>query len=460
MPAHPIDFLIQSHLYSTPELLEIFDEKHRFERWLRFEAALALSQAELGVIPKEAAEEISRKAQVSFIDLESVAQAYTNNRNSLIPVIEALRSICADDYGEYVHYGATTQDVLDTSQILEIKEVLSIFYQNLRKLEAILVGHVRQHKDTIMIGRTHGQQALPITFGFKASVWLAEVRRHIDRIKSLAERVLIGQLSGAVGSMAALGPDAEEVATRTMARLGIGSSELAWHSSRDNIAEIASCFAMITTTCEKIANEIFQLGKTEMGELQESPFQKAGGSSTMPHKQNPVLCQRIAVLATHARALASVIMESMRHEHERDVRCLWSEWLAMPQISIYTGTALNYMCDVLEHLNVNPEAMKKNLSINKEKVLSEWLQFRLAPVIGRKQAQKRLKEIFQAQAQQGESIEKLLAADSVISGILEPEDYEKLRHPEEYTGRIPEIIDRALARIMAARKNEPEELCS
>jgi len=459
MPAHPIDFLIQSHIYSTPELLEIFDEKNRFDRWLQFEAALALSQAELGIIPEKAGVEISKKARVEFLDLARVAQAYTLNRNSLIPVIDGLRSICAEGYGEYVHFGATTQDVLDTAQILEIKEVLAIFYRDLRSMEAVLIGHVQQHKHTPMIGRTHGQQALPITFGFKAGIWLGEVRRHIERIKSLAERVLVGQLSGAVGSMAALGPEAEKVASRTMARLGLGSSALPWHNSRDNIAEIGSCFAMIATTCEKIATEIFQLSKTEIAEVQESSSQKAG-SSTMPHKQNPVLCQRIAVLALHARSLSTVIMESMLHEHERDVRSLWSEWLAVPQISIYTGTALYYMCNVLQHLRINHENMKRNLNLQKEMVLSEWLQFRLAPSMGRQEAQKRLKEIFQLHRKNGGMLDTILAADQEIGKILGREDYEMLNSPEKYVGRISEIIDTVMEQVTSSRKNEPEELYS
>lgn len=458
MPAHPIDFLIQSHTYSTPELLALFDEKNRFERWLRFEAALALSQAELNIIPEKAAEEINRKAHTELLDLAAAAEAYTQNRNSLIPVIDALRSICTDDAGEYVHFGVTTQDVLDTAQVLEIKETLSVFYRDLRRLEAVLISQAKRHKHTIMIGRTHGQQALPITFGFKVSVWLAEVRRHIERIKSLAKRVLIGQMGGAVGSLAALGPDAREVVTRTMARLGLGSSMIAWHSSRDNIAETGSCFAMIATTCEKIANEIFQLGKTEMGELQESPLQKTGGSSTMPHKRNPVACQRIAVMATHVRSLATVILESMSHEHERDVRRLWSEWLAMPQISIYTGTALYYMCDVLEHLSVNEKAMKKNLSIKKEKVLSEWLQFRLAPEIGRKQTQKKLKEMFFKQEQHGSSFKSLLEADPDIAQLLGADDYAMLEQPEKYIGHITEIIETVLTHVTESRRNETEEM--
>jgi len=457
MPAHPIDFLVQSNMYSTAELLTVFDEKKRFDRWLQFEAALALSQAELEIIPQEAGREISKKARVELLDLAAVTQAYTQNRNSLIPVIDGLRNICVDNYGEYVHYGVTTQDVLDTAQMLEIKEVLAIFYRDLRNMEAMLIGHVQRYKHTPMIGRTHGQQALPITFGFKACVWLAEVRRHIDRIKSLAERVLVGQLSGAVGSMAALGPEADEVASRTMSRLGLGCSTLPWHNSRDNIAETGACFAMIATTCEKIANEIFQLGKTEISEVREFPSHKAG-SSTMPHKQNPVLCQRIAVMAAHVRSLASVVMESMSHEHERDVRRLWSEWLAMPQISIYTGTVLYYMCDVLEHLSVDEEAMKKNLGVKKEKVLSEWLQFRLAPEIGRKQAQKKLKEIFHNQEQHGGSIQNLLAADPDIARVLGTDDYAMLKQPEKYIGCISQIIETVLTRATEARKNETEEL--
>jgi len=446
-------------MYSTPELLAVFDEKKRFDRWLQFEAALALSQAEVGIIPEQAAVEISQKARVELLDLVDVAEMYTRNRNSLIPILQGLRKICADGYGEYVHFGATTQDVLDTAQMLEIKEVLAVFYRDLRSMEAILVGHVKQHRHTPMIGRTHGQQALPITFGFKAAIWLAEVRRHIERIKSLAGRVLVGQLSGAVGSMAALGPDAEEVASRTMSRLGLGNSVLPWHNSRDNIAELGSCFAMIATTCEKIANEIFQLSKTEIAEVQESSSQKAG-SSTMPHKQNPVLCQRIAVLALHARSLSTVIMESMLHEHERDVRSLWAEWLAVPQISIYTGTALYYLCDVLQQLKVSDEAMMSNLHLQKEMVLSEWLQFRLAPHIGRQEAQGRLKEIFQLHRKNGGKLDTILAADQDIGKILGRDDYEMLSSPEKYVGRISAIIDAAMAQVASSRQMEPEELYS
>ena len=457
MPAHPIDFLVQSGMYSTAELLDVFDEKKRFARWLQFEAALALSQAELGIIPAEAGKEISRKARIELLDLGGVAEMYARNRNSLVPVLDGLRKICADGSGEYVHFGATTQDVLDTAQVLEIKDVLAVFYRDLRKMEALLIDHVKLHRHTPMIGRTHGQQALPITFGFKAAVWLAEVRRHTDRIKSLAGRVLVGQLSGAVGSMAALGPEAEEVASRTMSRLGLGSSALPWHNSRDNIAEAGSCFAMLATTCEKIANEIFQLGKTEIAEVQESSPLK-GGSSTMPHKQNPVLCQRIAVLALHARSLSGVIMQSMLHEHERDVRSLWSEWLAVPQISIYTGTALYYMCDILQHLKINHESMRRNLHLQKEMVLSEWLQFRVAPFMGRQAAQKRLKEIFQLHRENGGRLDTVLAADREIGAILGPDDYAMLDRPEHYVGRISAMIDAVLAQVLSSRNNEPEEL--
>ena len=180
----------------------------------------------------------------------------------------------------------------------------------------------------------------------------------------------------------------------------------------------------------------------------------------MPHKQNPVLCQRIAVLALHARSLSTVIMESMLHEHERDVRSLWSEWLAVPQISIYTGTALYYMCNVLQHLRINHENMKRNLNLQKEMVLSEWLQFRLAPSMGRQEAQKRLKEIFQLHRKNGGMLDTILAADQEIGKILGREDYEMLNSPEKYVGRISEIIDTVMEQVTSSRKNEPEELYS
>ncbi|MDY0352371.1 MAG: adenylosuccinate lyase family protein [Desulfobulbaceae bacterium] len=457
MVSHPLDFQLQAGFYATPELLAVFDEKRKMNRWLQVEAALARSQAELGVIPAEAAREIGERADLDHLDLELIKEGYRQSRNSLMPVIKALRAACRDDHGQYVHYGATTQDILDTGQVLELEEFLRILYRDLRAMENLLIDMSRAHRDTPMIGRTHGQQALPVTFGLKTAVWASEVRRHIERLKGLYPRVTVGQLGGAVGTMAALGPRGRETAKRTMELLGLQWRPPAWHTSRDNMAEAASFCAILAGTLEKTANEIFLLSKTEVAELAEAP-PGSMMSSTMPHKRNPVLCQRVAALARQIRSLAGAVLESMAHEHERDPRLLWSEWLAMPQIAIYTGTASDCLVRVLEGLIVSEGNMRKNLLLHKDMVMSEWLLFRLAPGMGRTRAQEKLHALLPRAGGENIGLRELLAGDEEIGPLLHAEDMEFLDHPERYTGLAAALVDDTLAEITAQRRNDPEVL--
>ncbi len=458
MPSHPIDFQLQTHFYVTPELQGVFDEQRKMGRWLQIEAALAQAQGELGIIPEEAASEICSRAGFEQLDQDYIQSGYEQSRNSLMPVVKALRKACRDEHGQYVHFGATTQDILDTAQVLEIEETLQVIYRDLRSLEKFLVEASSKHQGTPMIGRTHGQQAVPITFGLKTVTWASEVRRHIERLKVLYPRFTYGQLSGAVGSMAALGPKGREVAKRTMELLNLEWRSPGWHTSRDNIAEVASFFAILAGTLEKVANEIFLLGKTEVGELAE----RAPGSvmsSTMPHKRNPVLCQRVAALARQIRSLTGTVYESMAHEHERDPRLLWSEWLAMPQLCMYTGTALRYLVQIQSELIVSEQNMKKNLYLHSDMIMSEWLLFRLAPVLGKLEAQEKLHTLMQKIREDNISLQEALALDPVISPLLNDDDMETLDHPERYTGLAFELVEDALAEITRLRKSDPEVLC-
>ena len=457
MPSHPFDFEIQTNLFSTPEMTAIFSESQRFQRWLQFEAALARAQASLGIIPAAAAREITSKADLALLDSERIHQGYQHSRNSLIPIINELRRACTDGHGDFVHYGATTQDVLDTSQILELRDTFRIIYRDIRRLEEVMMELAARHRATPMIGRTHGQQALPITFGLKCAIWLSEIRRHIERIKHLMPRLLVGQLSGAVGSYAALGPDGIEVAKRTLAELGLQSTPLPWHNSRDNLAEAASLMAIVTATLEKMANEVLELGKTEIGELLE-PAPPGKSSSTMPHKRNPVICQRVAVLSRQVRALSGTVIEAMLHEHERDGRALWSEWLAMPQISVYTGTALNYILTVFNGLEVMPERMVRNLHQHGDLVLSEWLQFRLGSSIGKMRAQEKLAELIDQVNRDGITLSEGVRKDQELSTILEPEDFAFMERPEKYRGLSETIVNDLLLDLTRQRNQEPSEL--
>jgi len=458
MPAHPIDFVINSNVFSTIELTQIFDEKARYQRWLDFEAALAKVQGEIGVIPQEAAEEIGRKAKLELLDLESVHEGYLRSRNSLMPLLSGLRRACSKGHGEYVHYGATTQDVIDTAEILEVRATVTILYRDLRVLEKICLKLARNHRTTPMAARTHGQQALPTTFGLKTVIWLGEIRRHIERLKHIFPRIGVGQLSGAVGTMAALGPQAMEVAKGTLNLLGLQYSNVAWHNSRDNIGELASIFSLLVTTLAKIANEIFQLQKTEMGELMEPGPAGAVASSTMPHKKNPVICQRVVAISRHVRSLTGTIMESMAHEHERDGRCLWSEWLAIPQLCIYTGTALQYMLDVISGLEVRADRMLANLHLQKNLITSEWLLFRLSGTIGKMRSLEKLHELSNKAMETGISFKEAVMNDPEIGSLLGREEDACLDQPERYLGHALEIVGQAIEDIERKRELDPEML--
>ncbi len=454
MPVHPFDYQVNPHVFSTPEFEALFDEQAVFQRWLDFEAALALAQGKHGVIPAEAAREIAARARLEHLDLAAVRAGYGKSRNSVVPLLGGLRRACADNLGEYVHYGATTQDVLDTGEILALRDTLSLLHRDLLALEEVCLDLGREHKATPMAARSHGQQALPTTFGLKVIIWAAEIRRHIRRIQHLYTIINHGQLSGAIGTYAALGPEGIDIAADTMANLGLAHSVLSWHTARDNIAELAAVFSMLVMSLAKIANEIFQLQKTEIGELLEPSIAGALASSTMPHKQNPVICQRVVAVSKHVRALSGTIMESMAHEHERDPRSLWAEWLAIPQLCIYTGNALHSMLEVLSGLTVRPERMLENLYRQKNLITTEWLLFQLSNTMGKSRALEKLHTLSAAAEKAGESLKDAVLADTEIGPLFKPEDLDLLDHPERYTGHAVEIVEQILVEIDTARQND------
>jgi 3-carboxy-cis,cis-muconate cycloisomerase len=459
MPAHPIDFQINPNVFSTSEISGVFEEKAVLQRWLDFEAALAVVQGELGIIPEAAAEEINRKAKLTHLDLASIQQGYGQSRNSVIPLLGGLRRACAEGYGEFVHFGATTQDVLDTGEIIALRTVTAILYRDLRKLEKNCLHLAREHRQTPMVARTHGQQALPTTFGLKIAVWMGEIRRHIERLKHVYTSINCGQLGGAVGTMAALGPMAMELAEKTMKRLGLEHDPASWHTSRDKIAELAGVFSMLVMTLAKIANEIYQLQKTEIHELCEPPPAGALASSTMPHKQNPVICQRVVALSRHVRALTSTIMESMGHEHERDPRCLWAEWLAIPELCIYTETCLHYMKDVLSGLTVCADCMLENLYRHKNLITTEWLTFQLSKNMGKMKALKKVHDLSCSAAKTGLSLKDTVLDNQETGSFFSPEDLSLLDHPEKYIGHAVTIVDQVIMQIEEKRKTDQTYEC-
>ena len=458
MPAHPIDFQINANVFGTQELTQIFEEKAVFQRWLDFEAALAETQGEMGIIPLEAAQDIAQKAHLENLDLDFISEGYGKSRNSVIPLLGGLRRACSKDNGEFVHYGATTQDVLDTGEMLSIRASVAIVYRDLRDFEDICIRMARQHRTTPMAARTHGQQALPTTFGLKVSVWLGEIRRHIERIKLLYPSLCYGQLGGAVGTMAALGPLAVEISIKTLGKLGLEHDIASWHTARDRVAEVSSIFSILTMTLAKIANEVFQLQKTEISELAEPPPSGALASSTMPHKRNPVICQRVIALSKHVRALNGTIIESMSHEHERDPRSLWAEWLAVPQLCIYTGTCLQYMNDVMSGLSVEAEKMKENLYRQRDFITTEWLLFQLSDSMGKMRSLEKLHKLTGIANDKGLSLADVLLSDAETGKLFTREQLSMLDNPERYNGHAVVIVDQVVENVEQKRRSDPENL--
>ncbi|HKZ70519.1 MAG TPA: adenylosuccinate lyase family protein, partial [Anaerolineales bacterium] len=318
MASHIVDSVFLKDLYGTPEMRAVFDDMSLLQKWLDTEAALAQSEAELGLIPVEAAAEISKRARVDQLDLERMKHLVDETVHPLMPLIRVLQAACQGGAGEYIHWGATTQDIMDTAMILQVKDAFGIFERRLDALIDSLAGMAAGYRDTPMAGRTHGQQALPITFGYKVAVWLAEVLRHRQRLAECKPRVLVGQFGGAVGTLASVSAYGLQIQADLLARLGLGVPLIAWHTARDNLAEFASVLAMLAATTGKIAHEVISLQRTELAEVEE-PF-NAGkvGSSTMPHKRNPMFCEAVQALARYVMHVAPVAMEAMIQEHERD----------------------------------------------------------------------------------------------------------------------------------------------
>ena len=292
MSSHFIDYQLFGDQFSTPEIRAVFDERRMLQLWLDVEAALAAAQADLHLIPREDAEAIARAARVENLDLPAIKRDLVVTAHPLVPVVRELARV-AGAAGRWVHWGATTQDVIDTGMVLQLKAAHAILRRDLVTLTRELAVLAEKHRDTVMAGRTHAQQALPITFGFKVATWVAECLRQVERLDEVAPRLFVGELAGAVGTLAGFGPHGVAVQRRALERLGLGVPLIAWHASRDVITEFVTLLALLGGTLARIANEVVQLQRTEIMELEEPFAHGKVGSSTMPHKRNPAHAERM-----------------------------------------------------------------------------------------------------------------------------------------------------------------------
>jgi len=449
MAGHPIDYYVYGGSWGTDEGRKIFSEEQMIDRWLKIEAALAEAESEMGIIPEWAAKEISAKASVERIDLNLAKAEQQKTRHSLVPVIRAFARACGEKAGEFVHYGPTTQDIIDTGNALALREVMDAVKRDLEAIEKRLVQITLEYADTPMAGRTHGQHALPITFGFKTASWLQEVRRHLDRLEEGRIRILVGELAGAVGSYASWGEQGRELERRTVARLGLGQSDIPWQSSRDRSAEAVLLLAMICSTLGKIAGEVYLLQKTEVDELAQGFEMGRVGSSTMPHKRNPETAEGIKGISRLVRYRAAGILEAMEGEHERDASNWKTEWVIIPEVSIYTLAALSKTRELLGALAVKRENMRANLDRTRGLILSERAMFVLGEHLGKQTAHEVVYEASMKAFETGKDLTSALAADSRVGKVLSEEAIRKFMDPVTYTGLCAQ-----LAREVASRERK------
>jgi adenylosuccinate lyase len=396
------------------------------------------------MIPSAAAATISARAATFTWDPAELAAGIAHTFHPLVPAIRLFAAACGEA-GAYVHWGATTQDIMDTGVILQLREALHLLSDDALALRAAWADLAAHYRDTPMPGRTHGQHAPPITFGFKVAVWVSELDRHLERLRDCAPRLLVGQLAGASGTLASFGPSGLEVQRLLLDDLGLGVPPIAWHTARDGLAEFVGLLGLICATLGKVALEVIHLQQTEVMELEEPFAMGKVGSSTMPHKRNPMICELIVALARIVRQDAALALDTMVQEHERDMGAWQAEWEYIPRACLLTASALAHSLRVARGLHVNPARMRANIDLTGGLALSEVIMLELGRHIGRQVAHEVVYEVCMQVAEQGGSFREALLAREEVRAHLSAAQIDGLLQPERYLGAAPDCVDRVLA---------------
>ena len=460
--SHITDSRFYSSGYATPEVKRIFCDLYRYQRWLDVEAVLAVTQASLAIIPDSAARDISSNADIRKLDLETVKRELESTSHSLLPLLNALAVKCRKSSRGYIHYGATTQDIQDTAQVLEIRDVLLIVHRDLVSIMRRLAALVEHFKDVVTVGRTHTQDALPMTLGLKMAVWLDELARHLERLEETRKRILVSQLFGGVGTMDSFGPMAPQLLERFSRSLELKPPDTPWHNSRDRFSEFLNLLALICGTLAKIAEEIRGLSRSSLGEMEEPFHHGKIGSSTMPHKRNPEMCEQVAVLAKLVRAQAGLGMECLINEHERDYRAVRVEWAAITDSCQYTCSALSQMKFILNELVVHTDRIRDNVKNAAPLICSEALMFYIGEKMGKDRAHQLIYEAaMEAAEKRGEFLDILFKKEGIASSYSK-EEIRAIISPESHVGFSERLAAGAAAKVLkdlGEQDVEVERLC-
>lgn len=443
MASHLIDFLLIGNNFGTPEMRAVWSEHNRLTKQVDVEVALALAEGELGVIPADAAQAIAAHADAGTLNVEEIAQDAARMKHSLMPTIAAIQKQCGAA-GEYIHYGVTTQDIVDTATVLQLQQAFDIVERDTRLLAVELKRLAKKYQHTPMTGRTHGMQALPTTFGFKLAVWLDEFVRHLQRLQEIKARVLVGNINGAIGTYASFGVSGPEIERLTLDKLGLGTPNIGWQSARDRFSEYASIVVLISGTLGKIGNELYNLMRTEINEIEEPFSQGKIGSTTMPHKRNPAALEGLASLTAPVFKSASLIHESMKVEHERDAMSWRAEWIALPEINIYLSAQLQNALGILRGMSVNEKQMLANLDLQNGLLLSEKVMFEVGQRLGKQTAHHLVYECSMQAFEQNRSFKSVLLAHPVLSAQLTERELDDWLNPSNYLGSAPQKVDEVI----------------
>jgi adenylosuccinate lyase len=443
--------------YGRHQTKIIFAEENRLKRLLEVEAALARAHAGVGKIPKEAADEITAKASLEFVSLERVREIEEETKHDIMAMVRALTEQCGDA-GKYVHLGATSNDIIDTATALQLSQALQIVEEDILDFIRVLAMLAKKHRDTIMVGRTHGQFAIPITFGFKIAGYLSEMIRYLERLREMRKRVLVGKMSGAVGTGAALGPNFLEIQSRVMLELELEAEEVATQIvDRDRYAELVALMSMMVTSCERFATEVRNLQRSEIQEVSEAfDSDKQVGSSTMAHKKNPVLSENICGLARIVRAMMIPALENMVLWHERDLTNSSAERFIIPHVMVLTDDIMAKSVRMFSTLLVDAERMRSNIELSRGLIMAEAVMIALVEKgMGRQEAHELVRQCSMRADSNDMDLKSALIESSEVASILSEEELNSVLEPGNYIGDAAHLVDETVSRAESVLASKP-----
>jgi adenylosuccinate lyase len=431
---------------TDPGLRALYRQENRWQAWLDVEAALARAQAELGIIPPDAAAAIAASARLELMDRARIDEGFARTGHTLVPLVWELSRVVGEPHGGWVHWGATTQNITQTGDLLVLRQAHAIFFRQLGEVLAAMADLAQRTADMPMAGRTHGQHAVPATFGYKVAVWIDELLRHVERLREVRPRLFVAMLGGGAGTFASLGQQGPPVQAAIGRLLGFGSMAVPSRALGDHLAENICILGLLAASCSKIAREVYTLMKTEFGEVEEPVPPGTVGSSTMPQKRNPKLCQDIIAAAADVRSQVPLALEAMTTEHEADRTTSLMMDAAEARASIATGDILARLGEVMRGLKVDSKRMRANLDLGNGLIMAEAVMLDLGQTIGRQHAHDVVYDAAQAAFVDGKSFSDLLAADTRVTAHMDKPAIDRLLDPTAYTGLCADMARSAAAR--------------